>query len=297
MFRGIIPPIPTPLTDEETIDVDALRRLLELDITAGVHGIWVLGTTGNFDLVTEGQQRRLAEHVAEIVNGRVPLILNVSDMGTRRILEKASAFDDLPYDGYAVLCPWYREVSRPELTDFFTRLADELAKPLVIYNAPWVCNMLPFDQLRELAEHPRIVGAKDVTPSLTRTTLWPREERERVGFSYLHGSSLVFTSTAMGADGFVSGLSGIFPELFVAAWNATEAREEEAAAYEREILRLVAALELGSPSACLEVMFRHRGLGNRISAHPRSKLDVQTAKKVLEAVDLSAALSTKLVGA
>ena len=73
MFRGIIPPIPTPLTSDETIDLPALRRLLELDLAAGVHGIWVLGTTGRFELVSDGEGRRLAEQVTEIVDGRVPL--------------------------------------------------------------------------------------------------------------------------------------------------------------------------------------------------------------------------------
>ena len=112
MFHGIIPPIATPLAHDESIDIDALRRLIELNIAGGVHGIWVLGTTGRFDLVTDGEQRRLAEHVCEFVDGQVPLILNVSDMGTKRVIEKSAAFDDLPYDAYAVLCPFPQDCFR-----------------------------------------------------------------------------------------------------------------------------------------------------------------------------------------
>ncbi len=298
MFRGIIPPIPTPFTSDETIDLPALRRLLELNLAAGVHGIWVLGTTGRFELVTDGEQRRLAEQVAEIVAGRLPLILNVSDMGTRRVLEKAAAFDDLPYDAYAVLCPWYREMTKPELTDFFTRLADELSKPVVIYNAPWVCNMLSFDHVRKLAEHPRIVGVKDVTPSLTRPLAWPRGQRESIGFSYLHGSALVATGTSLGADGFVTGLAGVFPELCVAAWNAARSGDDESAArLERQLIHITAALEFGPQLACLEVMTRHRGLCDWISAQPQSQLSADAARKVVEAVEESGALNVALTPA
>ena len=206
-------------------------------------------------------------------------------------MEKAAAFDDLPYDAYAVLCPWYREMTKPELTDFFTRLADELPKPVVIYNAPWVNNMLSFDHLRKLAEHPRIVGVKDVTTSLTRPLAWSRGEREAFRFSYLHGSALIGTGSALGADGFVTGLSGVFPELCVAAWNAGRSGDDGAAAsLERQLIKLTAALEFGPQLACLEVMFRHRGLGERISAHPQSRLDAEKARKVIEAVEESGAL-------
>jgi 4-hydroxy-tetrahydrodipicolinate synthase len=298
MLRGIIPPIPTPLDSDETIDVPALRRLLELNVAAGVHGIWVLGTTGRFDLVTDGEQRRLAEQVAEIVAGRVPLVLNISDMGTRRVLERAAAFDDLPYDAYAVLCPWYREMTKGELTEFFTRLADELSRPLVIYNAPWVQNMLSFDHVRKLAEHPRIVGVKDVTASLTRPLSWPRGEREALGFSYMHGSVMIATSAALGADGFVTGLAGVFPELCVATWNAVRSGDDETAArYERQLMKLSAALENSPPLACLEVMAQHRGIAQRISAHPQSRIDAATARKVIDTVEESGALGVELLHA
>ena len=67
---------------------------------------------------------------------------------------------------------------------------------------------------------PRIVGCKDVCPSLSRTLDWPVAERRRLGFSYLHGTDLVGLSTELGADGFVTSLANPFPELAVAIWDA-----------------------------------------------------------------------------
>src|SRR3954447_23127507 len=172
-LHGLVPPLPTPLKGDETIDVDALVRLVDFQIEAGVHGLWILGTTARFDLIPDGHQRVVAEAAVEAAGGRVPMVLNVSDQGTRRTLERARMFDDLPYDYYAALPPWYQPMTAGEVADYFQALADQVARPLVIYNAPWVCNQLGFDPLRRLAEHPRIVGCKDVSPSLSRALDWP----------------------------------------------------------------------------------------------------------------------------
>ena len=296
MFHGIIPPIATPLAHDESIDIDALRRLIELNIAGGVHGIWVLGTTGRFDLVTDGEQRRLAEHVCEFVDGQVPLILNVSDMGTKRVIEKAAAFDDLPYDAYAVLCPWYRDLSRNELSSFFFTLADELSKPVVLYNAPWVCNMLSFDHLQELAEHPRIVGVKDVTTDFLRPTIFTKAQRQVSKFCYLHGTSLIHSSISLGADGFVNGLSGLFPELFVACWNASiEGDATTANQLQTQIVELTTGLSHGPELTCLEVMARYRNLGHRTNARPVIELDAESVQSVLQSIERSDALHSSLV--
>ena len=106
-LHGIIPPLATPLTLDGSLDEPALARLVDFQIAAGVHGLWVLGTTARFDLIADDRQRRIAEVVAGAADGRVPLVLNVSDLGTDRTRARAAMFDDLPYDYYAVLPPWY----------------------------------------------------------------------------------------------------------------------------------------------------------------------------------------------
>ena len=190
----------------------------------------------------------------------MPLVLNVSDQGTQRTQARAAMFDDLPYDYYAALPPWYQPMTPAEVTDYFVALADTLARPLVIYNAPWVCNQLTFAHLRKLAEHPRIVGCKDVTPSLTRALDWPAAERRASNFSYLHGTDQIATSTELGADGFVSALSNALPELAVAIWDAARADDAERAfRLQSQFLRIARATGFGPMHACLEAIMRHRG--------------------------------------
>lgn len=290
-LHGIVPPLPTPLNADETIDVDALRALIEFEIAAGVHGLWILGTTARFDLIPDDHQRRVAEVAAESAAGRVPMVLNVSDQGTRRTLIRARMFDDLPYDYYAALPPWYQPMTAGELTDYFTALADGLSKPLVIYNAPWVCNQLSFAHLRELADHPRIVGCKDVTPSLARTLDWSAAERRAQDFSYLHGTDLLANSTDLEADGFVSSLSNAYPEVSVAIWDAVRAGDAARAfRLQSQFSRLARATGFAPMLACLEAMLRQRGLLGRMLPAPLRTLDAATAERVLAVVEAVGAL-------
>jgi 4-hydroxy-tetrahydrodipicolinate synthase len=285
-LHGLVPPIPTPLLADGSIDVEGLARLVDIHIKAGMHGLWVLGTTGRFDLQTDASWRTVAETAVEAAQGRVPLVLNVSDMGTERTVARAKMGDDLPYDYYAALPPWYLPMTPPEVIDYYHALADRLARPLVIYNAPWICNQLSFANLRKLAEHPRIVGCKDVTPSLSRPQDWSVSERRKHNFSYLHGTDQIASATELGSDGFVSALSNAFPELAVAIWDAIRVDDfDRAFRLQSQFLRLARALEFGPAHACLEAICKHRGLLKRMLPLPLRPLDPETARKVVALVE------------
>jgi 4-hydroxy-tetrahydrodipicolinate synthase len=290
-LHGIVPPLPTPLRDDESIDVPSLERLVDRQIRAGVHGLWVLGTTARFDLIPDDRWRIVAEVAATTAAGRVPLVLNISDMGTARTLARASRFDDLPYDYYAALPPWYQPMTPAEVVDYFTTLADRLARPLVIYNAPWVSNQLSFAHLRELAEHPRIVGCKDVISTLTRTLDWTRDERHRQGYSYLQGTDLIAPATDLGADGFVTSLANAVPELAVAIWDATRA-DDAARAFrlQSQFSRIARATSFGPMLACLEALCRHRGFLDWMLPAPLRSLDAATSRRVVEVAEAAGLL-------
>ena len=285
-LHGIVPPLPTPLKADDSVDVAALERLADFQLRAGVHGLWVLGTTSRFDLLRDEQWDLVAEAVATVAAGRLPLVLNVSDMGTARTLDRAERFDDLPYDYYAALPPWYLPMTAGEVMGYFTDLADRLAKPLVIYNAPWICNQLTFAQLRELADHPRIVGCKDVTSTLSRTLDWTSAERKSQSFRYLQGTDLIANATDLGADGFVTSLANALPELAVAIWDAARSGEAERAfRLQSQYSRVARTTGFGPMLACLEALCRHRGLLDRMLPPPLQSLDDATAHRVIEAAE------------
>ena len=280
-LHGIVPPLATPLRADESVDVEALGRLVEFTLDAGVHGLWVLGTTGRFDLLGDASQRAVAETVAATNRGRVPTVLNVSDQGTKKTLARAAMFDDLPYDYYTALPPWFFPMQPGEVMDYFYSLADNLSRPLVIYNAPWVVNRLTLAQLREVAKHPRIVGCKDGDPGFTRSQEFSVAERREVGFSYLHAFDQVALSAELGADGFVSAMANPFPELCVAIWTAIRDDDAERAfRLQGQLTRLAQGFGQGTLLACVEAFCRHRGLFDRMLPAPLRSLDAAHAAEV-----------------
>ena len=290
-LHGIVPPVPTPLLSDGGVDIATLKSLIEFQLKSGVHGLWILGTTARFDLLPDRLWRTIAETAVETSAGRVPMVVNISDLGTERTLKRGTMFDDLAYDYYAVLPPWYQVMTAAELTDYFRKVADEVSKPIVIYNAPWINNQLTFAHLRKLAEHPRIVGCKDVTPEQGRATDWSEAERRRLNFSYLHGNDILATSIDLGSDGFVSSLANPFPELAVATWNAARGGDNDRAfRLQAQFLKLSRIAEFGPYLACLEAAFQHRGLLQRMLPSPLRSLDPESAKKVCDLVEKVGAL-------
>jgi 4-hydroxy-tetrahydrodipicolinate synthase len=286
MLHGVLVPIPTPLTPAEDIDIPGLLALVRHSIDSGVDGLWLLGTIGRFDLVRDAQQRRLAEAVCEMAAGRVSVVVNVSDLGTARTAERARLFADLPIDACAVLPPWFRPYQPSELLDYFLRLADQLPKPLVLYNATWTCNTLSLEQLRTLAVHDRIVAVKDTDQGLSRMQNWPAADRRAAGFSYLHATHLLAASLRLGSDGVAGGLTGVVPELAVAIWRAVQAGDHAGADRLQSVfLKLARAVDLGQDVACLEVLFRARGLGRLTSAPPQRELPRAQAAAVRRVLD------------
>jgi predicted O-methyltransferase YrrM len=88
-LRGILPPILTPLTDQEEIDLLSLRRLIEYVLDGGVHGIWVTGTTGEFPCIDERERASVVATTVEAVNGRVPVVASIGDCSTRLAIRHA----------------------------------------------------------------------------------------------------------------------------------------------------------------------------------------------------------------
>ena len=121
-LHGIVPPLPTPLRDDETIDERALAHLVDFQVKRGRSRALDPGD----DRPVRPDPRRPpatgGRGGREAAAGRVPLVLNVSDQGTERTLPRARMFDDLPYDYYAALPPWYQPMTPGEVTDYFLAL-------------------------------------------------------------------------------------------------------------------------------------------------------------------------------
>ena len=270
-LRGIVPPLVTPLREDETVHEEQLRRVIEHLIKAGVHGIFVNGSMGAFNLLADAEQYRAIGITVAQVAGRVPVMAGVSDTATRLVIEKANKAEELGADCVSVLPPYYGKFTRPQLVRFFREIARNVGIPLLPYNNPWTTlSIVDADTMLELADEPMIAGVKDSSNNAIQYQDMIRKLGGRPDFSILVGTThLTGYGLFLGADGVIEGLHHLKPEWAVAIWDAAQAGDWESVnEYQLKLESLIPFVTYGEVWGGVELALRELGLCDKITAHP-----------------------------
>src|SRR4051794_4504339 len=157
-LEGIVPPVVTPLTDNECIDEAGLRRQVGRLLDGGVHGLYLLGSTGEQPALREAERRRTVEIAKEAVNGRVPLVVGTMAGSTSRAIDNIRAAEAAGADAVAVTPPhYYPSQGRAEQLAHYRACADAATVPVLIYNIPQTTKvMLAPETIVEIAQHPNV---------------------------------------------------------------------------------------------------------------------------------------------
>ncbi|MFQ5762088.1 MAG: dihydrodipicolinate synthase family protein, partial [Candidatus Bathyarchaeia archaeon] len=166
-LHGVICPIITPFAKDGSLEEDALKTHVEFLIDNGVHGIFPLGTAGEFALLSARERRRVVEVTAEATQGRVPVLAGVSDPGSGNAAEYARAAEKAGADAVVATPPYYYAVDARGVQAHFETIADAVEIPLILYNIPsWTHVSIPADVVLKLAENNYVVAMKHTTNDL-----------------------------------------------------------------------------------------------------------------------------------
>lgn len=229
IFKGLIPPLLTPLLPDDTIDRQSVHRLVEHILAAGGSGIFALGSSGEGPFLSLAQRRTLVQAAAEALHGRGLLLVGVSECSVRRVKEVMAALDLPGVDAFVLTLPFYGQFDQPGIQRaFFETVASESSRPLLIYNIPQAVHaVVEPETLAELSQHPRIVGVKDSYGDMERfqRLLWLSQETD---LAVLQGAeSVAGLSMLAGADGLVCGLGNLVPAWFTAIIETAHANQPE----------------------------------------------------------------------
>lgn len=228
-IQGIIPPMITPLKGNDELDREGTVRLVEHMLKGGVHALFILGTTGEAQSLTYRLRYEFVELICKQVAGRVPVLVGVTDTSLDESVKLAEVAARNGAVGVVAAAPYYFAPSQQELIEYFTALADALPLPLYLYNMPsHVKVFLEAATVKKLAEHPNIVGLKDSSANMTyfQTLLYHLGGRDDFAL-YVGPEELTGESVLLGADGGVNGGANMFPELYVAMYDAAVAHDVE----------------------------------------------------------------------
>ncbi len=135
-LRGIIPPMVTPLRSRDTLDVAGLERLVEHILEGGVHGLFVLGTTGEGPCLNYRLRRELIDRTCHQVNGRVPVLVGISDTAFVESVHMAHVAAETGATAVVLAPPCYFPAGQPELVEYLEHLVPQVPFPLFLYNIP-----------------------------------------------------------------------------------------------------------------------------------------------------------------
>lgn len=220
LLRGVVPPLLTPFNEDYSVDTETLKRQAERLIKAGVHGLFVLGSSGEVAFLTREQRKKVIATVVEQAQGRVPVIAGVIDMTTPRVIEHIEDAVSLGVQGLVATAPFYVRTHDVEIAEHF-RLLHEAAPetPIYAYNIPVsVHSVLDIATLISLAKEGVIAGVKDSggNDGYTRALISARNKAGVKDFVVLTGSeTTVDFAYLAGADGVVPGLGNVDPVSYV----------------------------------------------------------------------------------
>jgi len=230
--RGIIVPVITPFADDGTIDDAAYRKVLHHLIDNGVHGVFPMGTTGEFYAVSDDEYRRLLEVTVEEVNGKIPVYAGVNHITTRGVIRLAELCAQVSgIDAISVLTPMFISQTQEELYQYYKHIAANTDFPIVMYNNKPKTNVtIEPDTVAKLAEIPNIVGVKDSTGDFTNACEYIRLTRGNANFRVLLGrDTLIFAGLCQGAAGAISSCANVAPRLVADIYDKFMADDLEGA--------------------------------------------------------------------
>lgn len=228
-LKGIVPPMVTPLNADGSLDIASVNKLIEHLISGGVHGIFILGTTGEFSGLSYKTRRNLITQTCNQAEGRVPILVGITDVSIEESIALAEFSAEAGAFAVVVAPPFYNNIDQKELTQYYLQLADAISIPMFLYNMPSHTKLnIEVETVVQLSAHPRIIGLKDSSAHAVYFQSLCYELRCQKDFVLMVGPEEMMAETVlMGSDGGVCGGANLFPQLYVQLYDATVNRDFE----------------------------------------------------------------------
>ncbi|MBM3735025.1 MAG: dihydrodipicolinate synthase family protein [Acidobacteria bacterium] len=293
-WHGVFPAATTQFRDDESIDIAATLRHLEVMIRAGIHGVIMLGTVGENMSQSIGEKVSVLEATVAAVNKRIPVLTGVAETTTREACRLAEAAAKAGVDGLMVLPAMVYKSDPRETILHFRTVARATGLPIMVYNNPpaYSVDITP-PMFAELADEPTLVAIKESSENPRRITDIVNLCGDRY-ILFCGVDDLVMEGVLLGAVGWVSGLVNAFPEENRLLWDLMMAGNwEEARRVYRWYMPLLHLDTHVKLVQYIKLAMTETGLGSEKTRAPRLPLAGEERERVLRII--RQAIATKPV--
>ena len=234
---GVYTALVTPFSEDGELSEAALKELIVRLIGAGVDGLVPVGGTGEYFSLSRSERNRIVELTVEECAGRLPVIPGILSTGFHDTLDAAIDFTDRGADALMVITPYYTPGTQQGIYDYYRRLRDKVDRPLLLYEIPGKTNVaIQAETIRSLAEDGAIIGMKYSSYDVAEFIRVAAFCAEKIAI--MSGEEPLFaTHLAIGARGGIMTTANLFPEKWIAIYEAASGGDLKGA------LKLQAAMD------------------------------------------------------
>jgi dihydrodipicolinate synthase/N-acetylneuraminate lyase len=291
-IRGIIPPVLTPLTDRDTLDVPAFERLLEHLIAGGSSALFILGSTGEAPGLSYRLRREVIDRACAVARSRIPILVGITDTA---FVESVDAAEYAARAGASALVlspPFYYTLSQSAFLGYLERMVLHLPLPLYLYNMPSYTKLeISPETVGAAAAMPNIYGLKDSSGDRAYFRACTKAASRRPDFALLGGVEEILAElVGEGAHGGVCGGANLFPRLYVQLYEAATRGDRQQVERLQEIVMTVTGsiYTVGEPGSSylrgLKTAMSLLGIGNGYMAEPYQPLAANEREKLERAL-------------
>ncbi|MDR2975847.1 MAG: 4-hydroxy-tetrahydrodipicolinate synthase [Streptococcaceae bacterium] len=281
-IKGIITAMVTPL-NEDGINEQATRKLVEHLIGQGIHGLFILGTNGEFFSLTDDEKITLTKIVVDQTKGRVPIFAGAGGISTKGVIDLIHRFEAIGgIDAVSVITPYLLKFTDEELISHYQTIAQNTALPIILYNIPANTGINIDEKVfSQLVETPSIIAIKDSSGNLENFEKYLKIN-QREDFSLLMGSdSKIARAVQMGADGAVASTSNVLAKTDVAIYElAVAGKMDEAYQLQETIDDFRNICKIGTVPSGLKACLRTIGFEVGQPKLPILDVSAETKEKI-----------------
>ena len=214
MFKGVGTALITPFKNDQSLDIEALRKIVIQQLNGGVDALVVMGTTGESPVIEYDERKEIITNVVEEAKGKVPIIVGTGSNSTKHVVELNKQTEELKADCLLIVNPYYNKGTQDSLVEHYKFIAAQTKLPIILYNVPsrTAMNILPETAVRIHNESKNVIAIKEASGSISQIAHLISIKPDSL--SVLSGNDdQTLAIMASGGDGVISVFSNPYPAL------------------------------------------------------------------------------------
>lgn len=251
--KGVLAALATPMNDDETINFGELSNQVNRMIASGIHGLFCLGTNGEFYALSTDEKLAIMRTVKEAAGGRIPVVAGVGCVTTAETVRMSEQAQEIGVDALSVITPYFGQLTQDKMIAHYKSVAASVDMPVIIYNIPArTGNTVDWKTLEKLAGVKNITGIKDSSGNFDNILCYLEATGRE--FPVVAGNdSLILSTLTAGGTGAVAGCANIFPRKLASIYDLFIAGDIKAATETQDGVRAIRrCLSLGNPNSVIK---------------------------------------------